>query len=68
MNSLKTAEEWQKELAGETSIESIRLIQKNALEHAADLVENALVNPNESPMLVKVFISNEIIKQTENLK
>lgn len=40
---MKSAEEWQKELAGETSVESIRLIQKNALIHAAKLAAGASI-------------------------
>lgn len=32
---MKTAQEWQDELAGETSLESIRAIQADAMTHAA---------------------------------
>lgn len=34
---MKTAEQWQEELAGETSVESIRQIQIDALAWAATL-------------------------------
>ncbi len=35
---MRTAEQWQEELAGETSVESIRAIQEDALSHAAVLL------------------------------
>lgn len=35
---MKTAPKWQTELAGETSVEGIAAIQRDALQHAADLV------------------------------
>jgi hypothetical protein len=35
---MKTAKQWQDELAGETSVESIREIQLDALTHAATLL------------------------------
>ena len=35
---MKTAEQWQEELAGETSVQSIRRIQANALVAATILV------------------------------
>jgi hypothetical protein len=39
---MKTAQEWQKELSGETSIEAIRAIQADALQHAAAFVKSNL--------------------------
>ena len=39
---MKTAQEWQEELAGETSIESIQAIQADALRHAAAFVKSNL--------------------------
>lgn len=35
---MKSAQQWQHELQGETSIESIRAIQVDALAHAASLL------------------------------
>jgi hypothetical protein len=40
--SMKTAQEWQEELAGETSVESIKAIQADALRHAAAVVKSNL--------------------------
>jgi alpha-acetolactate decarboxylase len=37
---MKIAEEWQKELAGETSLESIREIQHDAMMEAARIVKH----------------------------
>ena len=37
---MKSAEEWQSELNGETSVESIREIQNDALLHAGLIVHN----------------------------
>ena len=39
---MKTAQKWQEELAGETSIESIKAIQADALLHAAAFVKSNL--------------------------
>ena len=35
---MKTAQEWQDELASETSLESIRAIQADAITHAARII------------------------------
>lgn len=67
MNELKPAKEWQKELAGETSIESIRQIQRNAMEYAAEIILNQAL-PENPTISRDEYARQAILDEVEKLK
>lgn len=60
---MKTAEQWQEELCGETSVESIRRIQTDALAQALFLIDRLRTMRNTQD--IRMAITEEIEKLTK---
>lgn len=58
--SMKSAEQWQEELAGETSLESYRQVQADAIRHAAIIL--AGLNKRTSPVTALLEEADRIEK------
>lgn len=63
---MKTAQEWQDELAGETSLQSIAAIQLDALTHAARMVTAHADSPARGFMAIHKLIAKLGEAQSSN--
>lgn len=64
---MKSAQQWQEELNGETIAESIRRIQFDALLHAANVIEAHIIKGEHRPaaQLCKRVILDELVIPTK---
>lgn len=66
---MKKASEWQEELAGETSLKSIKDIQADALVHAAKLVHDiSRGTHNELRAVIVDEVRDMLVQEAANLQ